>query len=284
MRITAAVFWLLIHPLQASAQCPDGRPPHIDPGIPPLVCRGGECELNRSDARGTYHVFTVEPVVYDPGLSAGSLRDDDVIVAVDGALISTREAGERLAGVRHGEVVVLRIRRNGREESVRLVARARCDGTGLRLIDPQSAEQARIRMIFSAAFEMVRGRNQEANRSYRELALKSNAPGESARAPVDFGMALDCGNCGWRRVDGRLTFWSAASPIVVAVDSAGPAAAVGIRAGDVLVSLDGAQFVTVSDPAIWEALRPGRVARLVVQRGRVRIELVITPRRAGTPF
>jgi hypothetical protein len=68
-------------------------------GISGFTC---DCTLNRKDAAVTWS-FRGEPVISaitPGGTASGKLRAGDVIVAIDGLLITTRAAGEKVANPR----------------------------------------------------------------------------------------------------------------------------------------------------------------------------------------
>lgn len=92
-------------------------------GVGRLLCVGGECEINLVEPDGRRaHRFTTEPRVEELSEPAASeLREGDVIVAVDGAPITTLEGGRRLARAEVGAPIELTIRRDGALRTVRLV-------------------------------------------------------------------------------------------------------------------------------------------------------------------
>jgi S1-C subfamily serine protease len=99
-----------------------------------LVCvTDGACAVNERDERGWYHWFTVEPVIQSvraPGRGDG-LAVGDVIVAIDGLLITTLDGGRRLANVPAGTPVLLRIRRGARELEVAVTPTPGCNAPKL---------------------------------------------------------------------------------------------------------------------------------------------------------
>src|SRR5918999_378345 len=114
----------------ARGRCPEGHPETGDIGITSLLCVSGSCAVNLRSGRGYTHEFSTEPRIdgVDRGGPAdGKLRDGDVIVAIDGVLITTREGGRRLANLKVGVPVTLRIRRAGREMDVTLVSKLGCN-------------------------------------------------------------------------------------------------------------------------------------------------------------
>lgn len=137
-RIRACVFALLTLPSLALAQderCPEGGTTAGDLGIRAVRCVGpsAACSINRKDEDGVLrHVFAVEPVVEevapsnsgDAGLEVG-----DVLVAVDGRLITTREGGRYLANLSIGRTVTVVVRRRGQ---LRELAIPTVEGCGIR--------------------------------------------------------------------------------------------------------------------------------------------------------
>jgi len=76
----------------------------------------------------------VEPriaVIDAKGPSANLLKENDMLVAVDGSLITTLEAGSKLANSKVGRPVRLRIRREGKELEVQVVPGKGCNMPGL---------------------------------------------------------------------------------------------------------------------------------------------------------
>lgn len=118
----------------AQSACPEGRPETGDLGIERYRCVGGACEIWTRDELGLTHVFTTEPRIdrLDPdGPSARTLREGDVLVAVDGILITSASGGRRLANLESGVAAVLWIRRGDRDLEVRVVPVPGCNPSGL---------------------------------------------------------------------------------------------------------------------------------------------------------
>src|SRR5258705_12868943 len=100
----------------ASGPCPLPRSTSATIGVGMYRCYGGNCVLFDSTGRVPSHTFTVEPrllQVKAGGPADGKLRDGDAIVAVDGALITTSEAGRTLANPVAGRSIRFRVRRSG---------------------------------------------------------------------------------------------------------------------------------------------------------------------------
>jgi len=119
---------------RAQSTCPEGRPLTGDLGIERYRCIGGACEIWTEDRLGSTHVFTTEPRIdrLDPdGPSASALRVGDVLVAVDGILITSAAGGRRLANLDPGVTALLWIRRGDRDFEVRVVPVPGCNPSGL---------------------------------------------------------------------------------------------------------------------------------------------------------
>ncbi|HEX5042851.1 MAG TPA: PDZ domain-containing protein [Candidatus Polarisedimenticolaceae bacterium] len=108
--------------------CTWAGPDPVGSGIERLLCVGGECWINlESPDGGREHRFTTEPrIVRLRPPAADVLQVGDVIVSVDGAPITTREGGRRLARPRAGEAMTLGIRRDGRSFEVRIEPQPGC--------------------------------------------------------------------------------------------------------------------------------------------------------------
>jgi S1-C subfamily serine protease len=117
---------------QEQALCPDARLSGGTLGVGLYQCAGGACSLYRTSGDGYAHSFSVEPRVWDLSSPArGKLKDGDVLVAIDGSLITTRSGGRKLATVRPGQSVSLRVRRGGDERTVRVTAVEGCSKSRL---------------------------------------------------------------------------------------------------------------------------------------------------------
>lgn len=114
----------------AQESCPEGHPVTGDLGISHLLCVGGSCSVNLRTGRGYAHDFSTEPRIQGlekDGPAWGRLQDRDILVAIDGVLITTLEGGRRLANLTPGKPVELRIRRGGRDMDVTVVPRTGCN-------------------------------------------------------------------------------------------------------------------------------------------------------------
>lgn len=181
------------------------------------------------------------------GPAAGQVRDGDMLVAVDGALITTREGSEHLFDARPGLPLRLTIRRSGRDREVVIVP------TGGKLANAESH------------------------------ASKPAAAGPPARTggaprvhtPGWLGVGLSC-QCTVQSSQDGADIWSfAKAPEVFAVRADGPAAQAGVRAGDTVESIGGILLTTPEGGRRWSAIAPGQSVRLGIRRGQTKITLVV---------
>lgn len=117
---------------EAASACEDERLTGGTLGIGVFQCAGGACQLYQKAGPEAAHGFSVEPRVWDLAEPAsGRLKDGDIILSVDDLLITTRRGGRRLASVKPGQEVELRVRRGNNERTVRLTAVGGCDRSRL---------------------------------------------------------------------------------------------------------------------------------------------------------
>ena len=223
--------------------------------------------------------FRDEPVIgaVDPnGPAAGRLRPGDVLVAVDGVLITTAEAGRRFANPEGGRPVRLRIRRGGRELETRITPADPCPEEAAVV---ESREAQREAQTLNLDLDLARARDIRDNR------LRSTGAGAGAMAW--FGFGLSCSGCAVRTtqpdsdddraeaatVTGRGSTWRGAvwdfsdPPTVYSVDPGSPADRAGLRRGDVLVTIDGVGLTTPEGGQRFGGVRPGQEVTFGYRRG-----------------
>jgi len=142
--LAVALLWAALTPLAAgaaqpaAAPCPGGRAQGGDLGLRGVACTGpaAACAIHVDDDGDRRHEFSVEPVVTEVAegsAAAGRIVTGDVLVAVDGLLITTAEGGRRLANLSTGQPVAVRLRRQGRTVEVVLTPRPGCGLNSLRV-------------------------------------------------------------------------------------------------------------------------------------------------------
>lgn len=252
---------------QTGLRCPEGHPQTGDLGIEYLLCVGGSCSVNLRTERGYAHEFSTEPRlrgIQPGGPSAGKLRNGDILISIDGVLITTRDGGRRLANLTPGKPVELRIRRGDQEMDVTVVPGLGCNMPRLAVLGGSQTT--------TPAIQRGGGRTIPGPPSARYL--------RTAPAPVDFGMEIDCGGCGWRSVqDGQVVFQTLEPPVVVSVERGGPAEEAGLRPGDILLKVDGQSFTSPGGGERLGGLQPGDAVTLQVGRGGVLRSVEIVPAR-----
>ena len=235
----------------------DGRGPAAQPGFGLLQCVGGGCGIFGGSATAPEHRFTVEPRVWhiaDPGPAAGLLEEGDQLVAVDGAPITTRLAGRRLAQLVAGTPITLTVRRAGALRTVRISPATGC-GYPMLVVTEGSALPPQL-----------------ANPG------GSRAP---AVAPFELGLTLGCDGCRWiRRYDGAVAWQTLEVPRVLAIDATGPAARSGLAVGDLLLTVDGHAVMSEAGGRYLGTIRPGQQVEIGYSRaGTSRTTRLVT----GTP-
>ncbi|MGD2070643.1 MAG: PDZ domain-containing protein [Gemmatimonadota bacterium] len=210
--------------------------------------------------------FGVEPEIgpTDPRVAEGDLvRRGDRLVAVDGALITTAAGVANLLGVRPGQGVVLRVRRDGRTRDLRVVAGDPCDVEPPPL--PSPAPEAPLPPVAEPAPEPLPP----------PAAL---TPLPAPAAPSDLpprarlGFAFSCSECGIR--EGRWFF--SAPPTVTGVERDSPAWAAGFRPGDEIVAVEGRGLTSEAGQRAFGDITPGDRVRWQVRRDGALRTLVLT--------
>jgi hypothetical protein len=171
----------------AELHCPEGHRATGDLGIQSLLCVGGSCRINLQTGQGYTHDFSTEPrIVLKPdGPASGKLRNGDILISIDGVLITTREGGRRLANLTPGKPVTLRIRRGDQEMDVQVVPGLGCN-------------MPRLAVLGESGTAVARSQQPPEDSEPEGFPLPSPRDLRAAPGPVDFGMEIECGSCGWR--------------------------------------------------------------------------------------
>ena len=281
-----------------AAACSEGWSTLGALGISEFSC---DCTFDRSG--NPVWRFRGEPVVRSissGGPAAGRLRPGDVLVAIDGMLITTRAAGTRLANLREGVPLVLTVRRGNREIEVRITPDEPCD------------------VPATPAAPMVEPpRDMPTPRPPRAVAgtpvPRAAAIAPTPRSPLPpppvatawFGFGISCHNCemnvtNYSRIEraevelremldrgmdsdspevrsarNRIrnmrrenTSWRFSEyPTLFSVDPGSPAYVAGLRRGDVLLRIDGLSLLTVEGASKFGQVEPGQKVAFAYRRG-----------------
>ena len=178
------------------------------------------------------------------GPAAGRVQEGDILVAVGGALITTRAGSTHLLRAPSGQPVRLTIRRGGVERDVVVV--------------PVGAAEASPSPTVETPAPLSASR------------YPSGAP---VRARGRLGIGLSC-RCTMQTTANGIEHWSFAEPPEVGgVQTDGPAERAGVRTGDVIERIDDVVVTTRAGGERWSAVAPGARVRLGIRRGAARLEV-----------
>ena len=248
--------------------------------------------------------FRGEPqirAISSSGPATGRLRVGDVLVAVDGMLITTRAAGARLARIRPGVPLILTIRRGNREMEVRLVPDEPCEqpvvpASPAAPVATRSTPTPRPPRMTTAA----------PSARAPATAMPTPAPPLPPGSGAWFGFGISCHNCEMnvtnysdieraeeelraliarsdrgsesqevRSARARLrnlrrenTSWHFSEyPSLFSVDPGSPAHEAGLRRGDVLIKIDGVSLTSVDGAHRFSQVEPGQTVSFTYRRG-----------------
>lgn len=255
-------------------------------GIVGMSCEGCSFQMDRSGITSARFRTEPEVIAVAPGAARGArLRSGDVIVALDGELVTTRSGGNRLADLRAGQEVTLRVRRDGRVLDLEMVAGGACElrrrmDAGEVALDRASGIAA-PRVAPAPLPPMPAPPSGALPPSGRSPGAPpppapAPAPAPPAMAPPGYlGFGFRCSDCGIRsdvtvtaRGDSarELTMEFSEPPVIRRVVENGPAHAAGLRSGDTLLRIDGLDITAPEGGAAFASIAPGDTVRLTVRR------------------
>ena len=178
------------------------------------------------------------------GPAAGRVQEGDILVAVDGALITTRAGSTRLLRAPSGQPVRLTLRRSGVEHDVVVVPVGAAEASSSPTVEtPIPLPAARYS---AAAPPHARGR---------------------------LGIGLSC-HCTMQTTADGVEHWSFVEPPEVGgVQTGGPAERAGVRVGDIIERIDNVAITTQAGGERWSAVASGARVRLGLRRGAARLEV-----------
>ena len=266
-------------------------------------------------------IFRSEPRVEEvrpDGPAAGKLREGDVITAIDGVLITTREGARRFVEAAPGVAVTLTVRRGGRETPVRIVAGAICPEDALwptpappvppvpavpatPAVPPTPAVPATPPVPPTPPLRWVATPMIAPTPEVEPMEHETpDPPGRATRAPRArrpmraistqdalpsgwSGFGLTCSECGGEANEEGPPVWKFGTlPIIYFIDPESPAARAGFQVGDVLTHIDGVSLLDAEGGRRFGALKPGQTVRWKYRRGPKSLSAtVVTERRGG---
>jgi S1-C subfamily serine protease len=211
--------------------------------------------------------FGTEPAVSGikrGGPADGKLEENDVLVAIDGLLITSQAGALQYSWLTPGKPVRVTVRRAGELKDVEIVPTPKC-----KTITPL----------------MGRSRLARGTRLTQVVPTSSSPSSPSASPPRGwFGIGVSCTSCGLTR-SGAVRPGSNAIPFgayldVTAVASDSPAEKGGLRPGDLLVAIDGLSMKSVEGAAAFRAVKPNQTVLFLVVRNAEVLKISVT---AGPP-
>ncbi len=257
-----------------------------------LGITGMECNCTfTSDEEERLWLFQAEPKVQGvdrDGPSHGKLKDGDVIVAIDGMLITTRKAGIRFANLVAGEPVELTVRRRGRTRSVTIMPRAapepevpidltvrRDDRSNTVTIEPRMAALPEL----ARSIEELSKRAVEIGKVIDTMGLLDALPEFSSfpefnidftrkfpRGWIGFGLSFS-GSIQEKGQDEPAEWRFNDPPSIKSIQPSSPADEAGLQVNDVLLEIDGLKLDSRRGGNRFSRMEPGQIVEWKVLRG-----------------
>jgi hypothetical protein len=273
-RFGAAMLLVLTLPAVILAQSAADQSCEMMPslGITGISCQN--CSLSFATGRRSAS-FSTEPRILGvapAGPSAGLLRAGDILIAVDGRLITTRGGGEAFSSYDVGDLVRLSVRRDGRQRDVELRAVEACRTeppaplAPPRPLVPGSPPSA-ARAPSSAPFPPT---------APEPLSLRAGSLMSLSEALPPLGIALACTDCSIEVRDDAPAWSFSGPPWIRAVESGSAADAAGLRAGDRVVRVDGLDVTSERGGERLARLEAGRSVILDLERDGLPVVVTLT--------
>lgn len=287
LAVTAA---LLAMPAVAASQgraCGRNGTTVQDLGWDELRCE--HCTINITPRHVIYR-FGTEPRVDEVSAAGeGRLREGDVLVAVDGHLITTEEAVDRIAEIRRGDRVRLTVRRGGRTQDVAVTTGERCMEPPVPPRPPRPPVAPRPPLPPEPPQPPAYTPRPPPPTAYGAPPVPPvpPQPPRAPRAPVPptpplpplpppppeilpegwFGFGISCEECGVHRHNDDVSMYFVDPPRVESVEAGSPAYRAGLRRGDRLTHVDGLSLTTARGAQRFAAIRPGQAVTWTYRRG-----------------
>ena len=205
--------------------------------------------------------FRTEPLVRgitEGGPSHGIIEPGDMITAIDGHLITTREAGELFAMAKPGEEVMFTVRRGDHVSKYPVTPGLSCERVTSRhdMLDiavvPRPDPAPRVVVDVAPRVEVA----------IPELSIVSVFPGGW------FGFGINC-DCDIKASnEGEPPVWSFRDPPeIYSVETGSPADRAGLRRGDILLEIDGVELTSDEGGERFGAVEPEQEVEFTYRRG-----------------
>ena len=294
-RLGATLLLALALPAGARAQAASDQSCEMIPslGIDGISCQN--CSLSFAAGR-RFASFSTEPRILrvaSDGPSAGLLRAGDILVAVNGRLITTRSGGEAFSTYGVGDQVRLTIRRDGRERDVALEAGEACRPEPPAPPAPPRAVVSRGEARPPRAPEPVRAPSPSRVPTPSSAPTPPRAP-TAAAAPrpeplselagslmslseglPPLGVALACTDCSMEVRGDALAWRFSEPPSIRSVEPGSAAALAGVRAGDRVIRVDGLAITSERGGERLARLESGRDVTLALDRDGLPVEVTL---------
>jgi C-terminal processing protease CtpA/Prc len=227
----------------------------IDLGFDNVVCQS--CTVSGKHVAGEPDIeFATEPTISGirkGGPADGKLEERDVLVAIDGQLITTRAAAIRYSWLTAGTPVRLTVRRNGVVKDVEITPATNCD--------PLFRRSAR-----------VQGSSYLTELRFQRRDLTINVP---AKSRGWIGVGLSCPTCG-ASLGLQVTTPFRAYPEIAEVTADSPAAKAGIKVGDVILAIDGVSITSTEGSTLFRDVKPNQKVKILLIRNAEVITVTLT--------
>jgi len=265
----------------ARAQTPTGQRTQINLPKPGTMLGIDQMEGDMVYAltkNGLVLSFKSEPRIteVDPdGPATGILQRGDIIVAIGGRLITTRQAGIDFTNLVAGEPVELVIRRRRRVHTVTIVPTTVAADDSIQVHLPFVLENRIPGDLIDSIMAHVQG---ESTGGVFDLPVGLEGFGPEPGRTL-LGMVLRLRGASFRDKDGTRNWDFDRPPLVVSIQKGGPADVGGLLPGDLLTHIDGVRLDRAAGGKMFSAVRPGQKVVWTVDRSgeRLKIETTAAP-------
>jgi membrane-associated protease RseP (regulator of RpoE activity) len=275
--VTAALLALPVASAGQGGTCGrNGGTRVADLGFTTISCE--HCTIDQSPGHMSYQFGTEPRLIGISAAGRGKLREGDVLVAIDGDLITSEEASERLFDTRRGQRVRLTVRRAGRTQDVDVVAGEHC------IKAPTPPRPPRLPAAPHAPLAPRPPAPPRTADPTPPPPPRAPVPPRPAQAPTPplpplpppppeilpegwFGFGISCEECGVRGTGDDRWMYFLEPPVVENVEAGSPAQRAGLRRGDRLTHLDELALTTREGARRFAAIRPGQTVTWTYRRG-----------------